>query len=120
MTRSRIKNKYNKWPSRENFLALKQIKNKGTNLTKKVKKQYFAKSTGNQSLIGKSFWNSTVSDKQKCKKWSCYYIKGKGRLPNDELEVAETINSHYINIVETTCGQHHQALGSPKDQTNDI
>ena len=23
MTRSRIKNKYNKWPSRENFLALK-------------------------------------------------------------------------------------------------
>ena len=30
ITRSRIKNKYNKWPSRENFLALKQIKNKCT------------------------------------------------------------------------------------------
>ena len=34
MTRSRIKNKYNKRPSRENFLAFKQIKNKCTNLTK--------------------------------------------------------------------------------------
>ena len=41
MTRSRIKNKYNKWPSRENFLALKQIKNKCTNLTKTSEKQYF-------------------------------------------------------------------------------
>ena len=39
----RIKNKYNKWPSRENFLALKQIKNKFTNLKKTAKKQYFAK-----------------------------------------------------------------------------
>ena len=28
MASSRIKNKYNKWPSREDFLALKQIKNK--------------------------------------------------------------------------------------------
>ena len=97
-----------------------RIKNKCTNLTKKAKKQYFAKSTGNQPLISRSFWKSTVSDKQKCKKWSCYYIKGKGRLINDELEVAETLNSRYINIVETTCGQHHQALGSPKHQTNDI
>ena len=50
MTRSRIKNKYNKWPSRENFLALKQIKNKCTNLTKTAEKQYFAKSAENQPL----------------------------------------------------------------------
>ena len=41
MTRSRIKNKYNKWPSKENFLPLKQIKKKRTNLTKTSEKQYF-------------------------------------------------------------------------------
>ena len=58
MTRSRIKKKYNKWPSRETFLALKQIKNTCTNLTKTAKKQYFAKSTENQPLTNKSFWNS--------------------------------------------------------------
>ena len=57
LTRSRIENKYNKWPSRENFLALKQIKNKGTNLTKTAKKQYFAKSAENKPLTNKSFWN---------------------------------------------------------------
>ena len=38
MTRSRIKNKSNKWPSRENFLALKQIKNKCANLKIKTAK----------------------------------------------------------------------------------
>ena len=58
MTRSRIKNKYNKWPSRENFLTLKQIKSKSSNLTITAKKQYFAKYAENQSLTNKSFWNS--------------------------------------------------------------
>ena len=58
ITRSRMKNKCNKWPSREKFLDLKQIKNKRTNLTKTAKKQYFAKSTENQLLTNKTFWNS--------------------------------------------------------------
>ena len=59
MTRSWITNKYNKWLSRENFLALKQIKNKCTNLTKTAKKQYFAKSAENQPLTtNNSLWNS--------------------------------------------------------------
>ena len=47
MTKYRIKKKYNKWASRENFLAFKQIKNKCTNLKRTVKKQYFAKSAEN-------------------------------------------------------------------------
>ena len=51
MARSRIKNKNNKWSSTKNFLAIKQIKNKCTNLTKTAKKQYFAKSAENQTLI---------------------------------------------------------------------
>ena len=58
ITRSRMKNKCNKWSSREKFLDLKQITNKRTNLTKTAKKQYFAKSTENQLLTNKIFWNS--------------------------------------------------------------
>ena len=34
--------------------------------------------------------------------------------------VAETLNSHYISIVKTTCGQPPQALDNPKDHANDI
>ena len=58
MTRSRIKSKCNKWPSKENLVGLTQTKTKCTNLTKAAIKQYFAKSTENQSLTNKSFWNS--------------------------------------------------------------
>ena len=42
------------------------------------------------------------------------------RLINDELEVSETLNSHYTNIAEATCGEPPQALGKPKDQANHI
>ena len=42
------------------------------------------------------------------------------QLINGELEAAENLNSHNINIVKTTCGQPLQALGNLKDQANDI
>ena len=42
------------------------------------------------------------------------------RLINDELEVSETLNSHYTNIAEATWGEPPQALGKPKDQANHI
>ena len=38
---SRIKDKCLKWPSRENYLAYKNIINKYHNLVKKLKKRYF-------------------------------------------------------------------------------
>ena len=122
MIRSRIKNKYNKWPSRENFLALKQIKNKCTNLTKTAKKQYFAKSAENQPLTNQSFWNSIslFLTNKNVRNDDVISLNEKGRLINDQLESAETLNSHYVNIVKTTCGQPPQALGNPKDQANDI
>ena len=94
MTRTRIKNKYNKWPSRENFLALKQIKSKYTNLTKTAKKQYFVKSTENQYLTNKSFWNSISSFLTSKNVRNDDVLKEKGRLINDELEVAKTLNLH--------------------------
>ena len=41
MNRSRIKNSYLKWPSRENSLELKKAKHLCKSLNKKAKKQYF-------------------------------------------------------------------------------
>ena len=97
------------------------MKNKCTNLTKAAKKQYFVKSTENQPLT-KSFWNSispSLTNKN-VRNDDVITLKEKRRLINDELEVAETLNSHYINIVETTCGQPPQALDNPKGQANDL
>ena len=43
MNRSKLKNRYTKGPSRENFLAFKKPKNIFKNLSKKTKKNYFSK-----------------------------------------------------------------------------
>ena len=85
----RPKSKYNKQPSRENFLALKQIKNKCTNLTKIAKKQCLAKSTENQPLTNKSFWNSILPflTSKNARNDNVITLKEKGRLINNGLEV---------------------------------
>ena len=43
-------------------------------------------------------------------------LQEKEQLINYELEVAETLNPHYVNIVEATGGQPPQVLGNPEDQ----
>ena len=45
MNRSKLMNRYTKWPSRENFLAFKKQKNICKNFNKKTKKNYFSKIT---------------------------------------------------------------------------
>ena len=44
MNESKTRNKYMKWPSRENFLAVKRVKNYCNNLARTTKKNLFSKS----------------------------------------------------------------------------
>ena len=52
MNRSRCKHKYLKFPSRENFLAMKNMNNKCNSLCEKAKTQYSKKSRILESLAG--------------------------------------------------------------------
>ena len=56
MNRSRCKHKYLKLLPRENFLAMKSMKNKCNSLCKKAKTQYFKKCTSKISSNNKQFW----------------------------------------------------------------
>ena len=51
-------NKYQKWPSRENPLALKDAKKLCNKLTKSVKKAYFRKMAREGFANNKAFWNT--------------------------------------------------------------
>ena len=55
MDRSRLKNKYLKWPSRENVLANKKAKNICNSLSKKAKKDYFKKATVDGVMSNRKF-----------------------------------------------------------------
>ena len=58
MNKSRTKNKYLEWPTRENFQALKKAKNKFNSMNKKLGRQYFEETTKDSDLSNKKFWNT--------------------------------------------------------------
>ena len=58
MNKSKIRNKYQKQSSRENFLALKEAKTFCNKLAKSVKKVYFRKVTGKSFVNNQAFWNT--------------------------------------------------------------
>ena len=61
MKKSRLRNRYTKYPSRGNFLAYKNIKNKCNNLLKQSKKKYIKVVSNKGAATSKSFWNAVKS-----------------------------------------------------------
>ena len=138
MNKSRIRNKYLQWPSRENFLAYKKIKNKCNNLLKKSKKKYFQENANEGSVSNKSFWNTVkpfISNKGtlsndniiiesadditlKVKNGDLVSIKAKDEI-RDEHILVEMFNNHYINIVEKSSGIAPNSIGNPMDPEQD-
>ena len=76
INKSKIRNKYQKWLSRENFLALKEAKKFCNKLTKSVKKAYFRKVTGKGFVNNKAFWNTVKP-----------FLTNKGFLTNETIAV---------------------------------
>ena len=59
MKKSRLRNKYLEWPSREYFLAYNKVKNKCNTLTRKTKNRYFEYVAKNKNFAtSKTFWNT--------------------------------------------------------------
>ena len=59
MMKSKAKNQYVKWPSRENVPALeKKTKNKCTSINKKAKKGYFNEATKYGVMTNIEFWKN--------------------------------------------------------------
>ena len=66
MQKSKVRNKYLKWPSRENYLNYKQVNNECNSLLTKFKKEYFQIVSNANSSHTKLFWNAvkpSVSNK---------------------------------------------------------
>ena len=100
MTRSRLRNKYNRNPTEENLIAYKKQRNYCVKLSRKTKKDYFSNLDEQNITDNKKFWDSVkplFSDKQK--------IRQKITLIEEEIiidkdqEVAEKMNTFFINSV---------------------
>ena len=104
--RSRLRNKYLKYSSTENFVNMKKIKNKCNSTCRKSKIKYLKRSTEKGISSSKQFWNFVKP-----------FLTNKGSMSNDfismkngdafidkESKLVEMFNSHYTNIVAKTSG----------------
>ena len=106
MTRSRIRNRYNRWKSRENFLALKNAKKECKKISAEEKKNHFIRATENGIMRSKEFWKLTkplLTNKGSIFGSNIQLVEN-GRIINEDKDIAETFNEHYVNIVENTTG----------------
>ena len=121
MTRSRIRNKYNKWRSRENFLALKEAKKNCKKIAEEEKRNHFVKATENGIMSSKSFWKLTkplLTNKGSTFKTNIQLVED-GIIINDDKEIAEIFNDHYINIVENATGTAPSTVSNNTSQDQD-
>ena len=122
MNKSKIRSKYQKWPPRENVLALKEAKKFCNKLPKSVKKAYFRKVTGKGFVNNKAFWNTvkTFLTNKGFLTNKTIAIENKGKIIPDKSKLVNLFNSHYINIVEKTSGCPPEIEGNPENKTNGI
>ncbi|XP_057297642.1 uncharacterized protein LOC130628675 [Hydractinia symbiolongicarpus] len=105
-SRSRFKNKYNNDKTEENNANYKRQRNKCVKLRNIAVKEYFKKITQAGAVENKNFWKVMkpfVTNKN-CLSNANITIIQNDNLITDENEVATTLNSHFINIVENSSG----------------
>ena len=76
MMKSKNKNQYVKWPSRENYLAFKRAKNKYTSINKKAKKDYFKEATKYGVMANKELWKKLKA-----------FLTNKGCFSEDQVSI---------------------------------
>ena len=113
MEKSKTRNKYLKWPSRENYLSYKKSKNKCNSLTKKAKKIFFKEATKDGIMSNTKFWSTVKPFLTNKGSISIDFISVEkdGDLTSNEKEAVELFNQNYINIVENSIGKKPSLLG---------
>ena len=104
MNRCKVRNRYIKWTSRENFLDYEKAKNTCNNLSKCAEKSYFHKLTSKDFMSNKAFWNTVepfLTNKGFLTNENIT-IKHKNKIVTNNSKLAHLFHNHYINIVETT------------------
>ena len=104
--RTRLRNKYLKYPTRENFVNMKKRKNKCNSICRKSKIKYLKRGTEKGISSSKQFWNfvKPFLTNKSCMTNDFISIRNGDVFIDKENKLVEIFNSHYINIVEKTPG----------------
>ena len=113
MKRSRLKNRFNKNRTDENWLAYKTQRNLCVKILRENKTSYYAKIDTKAVCDNKRFWKVVKPlFSNKVQTNSCITLLENNILNSDEKEVAEILNDYFINITQTL-GTLQENKGNP-------
>ena len=108
MERSRLKHRYNKSPTEENYTIFKKQRNYCVNLVTKTKKEYYNDLNPNIFEDNKKFWQAIrpfISDKQKIYQEDLILVENQ-KVSSNATEVAEKMNNFFIDVIENLDIEH--------------
>ena len=119
-TRTRLKNKKQKNPSKENKMAYKKQRHFCVSLRRKCMKNYLKKLMEKGLTTNKSFWkfmkpfhtNKGFIGNNDIK------LIHKSKIISDEKQLTKLFNSYYINIVEKSSGTKPKTFGTNFENTS--
>ena len=106
MIRSRLRNKFNKHKTTQNWNAYKAQRNKCISIRRKIIQNHFSSLCDNGGIPIKRFWDSVkpfLSDKGSHGNDDCTLLEN-GKLIEDHREISEIFNNH-INVIENITGK---------------
>ena len=102
ITRSRLKNIYNKKRSYNNWHKYKKQRNFCVKLLYKTKQDYFNNIDIKSVCDTKKFWETIKPDfSNKGLNFNKIFLSEKGKLMKDPAVIATTMNDYFVNITET-------------------
>ena len=119
--KSRLRNKYWVEPPTENKAAYEKHRNKCLKLRRKSIKRYMDKISEKSIETSKSFWNFNkpfTANKGVIASNSITLIEGE-HVITDEYEISQTFSKHYINVVEKSCGNKPNKIGTTLGSLNE-
>ena len=102
MHRSKLKNKYNKFPTKQNKISYSKQRNYCVSLLKKEKRKYYNKLNPKIFKDNKTFWQRVkplFSDKQKGIQSDIIIVEN-GVTTSDKTKVAEKLNNFFVEAVD--------------------
>ena len=101
MIRSKLKNRFHKTRSDENWLLYKTQRNLCTNLLRKTKKDYFSKVNPKLLSGNKNFWRIIKPYFSETTKGNKIMILEKHCAVSDDRRLSEIFSGYFINITKT-------------------
>ena len=107
MVRSRLKNKFNKHKTTENWKAYKAQRNKCVTFRRKSIKEHFSSLCINNDVSNRKFWDTVkpfLNDKGSQGDENITRLED-GEIIREGYIISEIFNNHYVDIIENITGK---------------